>query len=136
MLEVLFCSGKILSMAGGKIINYNAAVWPHEMRSASILCKAGYTVEFKPSDNTHRSADMFLNGEEYELKSPEGRTIRCIERNIKRGLKQSQNIAIDSHRVKYLRDASIVSYLKNNKSRFAPVKKIIFISRKGEIIEI
>ena len=66
------------------IIPKNLNPWPHELRIARILCAGGYRVEFVPASNTAKMPDFWINGVEYELKSPISNKISAIERNLKR----------------------------------------------------
>ena len=106
------------------------------MRSAEALRAAGYKVEFISRDDINSSADAYVNGILFEFKSPEGRTIKCIENNLQKGLKQSKNIVIDSRRVKNVTDRSIENYLVERARRKRGIKRLIFINRKARAIDI
>lgn len=54
---------------GRVIIPAGRRPWPHELRVADILAMAGSVVEFIPESNT-KTADIYLDGVEYEIKSP------------------------------------------------------------------
>lgn len=120
--------GKIIIPAGRK-------PWPHEMRVASILAKAGFTVEFI-QESTIRSADILLNGVEFEIKSPFTSKLDKIERNIKRGLKQSNSIIIDSSRIKNMKDSVLLSFLIRKLKEQKQIDKLILITKRGEIVDI
>ena len=80
--------------------------WPHELRIANILAMAGHNIEFLPESNIS-TADILLDGIGYEMKSPFTNKPDKLERNIKRGLKQSKNIIFDSSRIKNMRDDNL-----------------------------
>ena len=88
--------GKIIIPGGRK-------PWPHKLRVANILAMAGHNIEFLPESNIN-TADFLLDGIAYELKSPFTNKSDKLERNIKRALKQSKNVILDSSRIKGLRD--------------------------------
>lgn len=73
--------------------------WPHELHTAKILALAGHYVEFLPEDNLH-SPDIYLDGVEFEIKSPETGKVSSLEQSIRTALRQSSNIIIDSSRMK------------------------------------
>ena len=116
------------------IIPKNLNPWPHELRIARILCAGGYRVEFVPASNTAKMPDFWINGVEYELKSPISNKISAIERNLKRASKQSLNIVFDSSRMKGLRDDIV---LREIKARFLAdriIKRVLFVNKKGKLI--
>ena len=133
----LFCGYHRLMPRGGKIIiRQDTNVWPHELTIAKALARVGYRVEFKLSDNTHRSADAYLNGTLFEFKSPISTNIRGIERNIKRGRKQSPNLVICSQRMKHIQDKSIINYLSTNRERLNGITRLLFVNKHGQVFDI
>lgn len=78
--------------------------WQHEIRVAQLLADAGYSIEFIPEQNLLKAADFKIDGIEFELKSPESSKLNAVERNLKRAVKQSQNIVFDSSRMAGLQD--------------------------------
>jgi hypothetical protein len=121
---------------GKIIIHQDTNVWPHELAIAKALSRFDYCVEFKPTDNTHRSADAYLNGTLFEFKSPIGTNVRSIERNIKRGRKQSSNLVISSQRMKDVQDRSIYNYLCANQERLSGISRLLFINKRGQVFDI
>jgi len=73
--------------------------WPHEMRVAEILSLAGHYIEFLEEGNLH-TADIKLDGIEYEIKSPESFNSNTFEHKLKDATKQSPNLIIDTSRMK------------------------------------
>lgn len=110
--------------------------WPHEEHSATALAKAGYTVKFIPANSTLRTADVFLNNTQFEMKAPCGHNIDCIERNLKRALAKCPNIVIDSCRMKNVTDRSICNVLANRLRKGRGLKRLIFVRRNGEVVDI
>ncbi len=120
----------------GKIIIPSGIVlWPHEMRVARILSNAGHKVEFIPKSHT-RTADILLNGVEFEIKSPEHFNPNTLEHMIRDALKQSANIIIDISRVKKIPSNQIQRFLIRQIYRNSRIKRMLMITKRGEIIDI
>lgn len=109
--------------------------WPHELRVAKILALAGHYVEFLPEGNLH-SPDIRLDGAGYEIKSPEAFNTNTFEHKIKDATKQSPNLIIDSSRIKKVRDDKIRNFLVGRVRKQKQIKKMLFVTKKGEIIDI
>ena len=120
----------------GKIVTpADANPWPHELRVAKILALAGHSVEFIPEENI-KTPDIYLDGTMYEFKSPITSNPKKIIRNVKRALEKCPNVVIDSSRVKGLRDDAIQRLLKNKVKDLAGLRSLLFINKKGQIIDI
>lgn len=109
--------------------------WPHEMRVAEILAMAGHYIEFLEESSLH-TADIRLDGIEYEIKSPESFNANTFEHKLKDATKQSPNLIIDSSRIKKVRDDKIRSFLVNQVKKQKQIKKMIFVTKQGRIIDI
>lgn len=110
---------------------------PHEIPTAMALADAGYNVRFIPSNTVSHMADIYLNNTIFEMKAPEGRNSGCIERNLRKALThQSCNIIIDSFRMKDIRDHSIQNFLAERLRHGHGIKRLIFVNRKREVIDI
>lgn len=121
--------GKIVIPAG-------VSPWPHEIRVAKILAAAGYTVEFIPERNIG-SADMYLDGVEFEIKSPKTNNTNTIEHRIKDAVRnQSHNLIIDSSRIKNMTDYNFQTWLVNRCMVQPQIKKMLFVNKRGKIIDI
>ena len=119
---------------GKVVIPAGANPWPHEKRVAKILALAGYYVEFIPETNTG-TPDIYLGRTLYEIKSPISDKVDAIERNITRALKKSPNIIFDSSRMK-VRDKQVMRELIKRRRAGKGLKKLLFINKKGMIIDI
>lgn len=117
------------------IIPAGVAPWPHELRVARILSLAGHVVEFLPPSRT-KTADILLDGVEFEMKSPITSNPKKIIRNIKRALQQSRNVIIDSARIKGMRDDILRRLLINRAKDQKMLKKLLFVTKQGQIIDI
>ena len=109
--------------------------WPHEMQVAELLALSGYYVEFLEESSLH-TADIRLDGVEFEIKSPESFNSNTFEHKLKDATKQSPNLVIDSSRIKKVRDAKIRSFLVNQAKKQKQIKKMLFITKQGRIIDI
>ena len=123
----------------GKIIrDPHINVWPHEMRTAEALADAGHTVEFVKRNEGLRqtSADLLIDGVIWEMKAPKSGSHKAIERNLRRAANQSTHVIIDSRRMKNTKDDIVERELRKGLSQVAAIKAILFINRKGEVIDI
>ena len=94
-------------------------------------------LKFIPRHNSLRTADAYIENTMFEFKSPEGSTIKCIENNLQKALRyQSRNIVMDSYRVKMVQDRSIRNYLVTRMRQKRGIKRLFFVNRAGEVIDI
>ncbi|MDO4526792.1 MAG: hypothetical protein Q4B87_01735 [Candidatus Saccharibacteria bacterium] len=120
----------------GKVVTpATANPWPHEERVAKILALAGHYVEFIP-ETSIKTPDIILDNTRYEIKSPITDNPKKIVRNVKRALEKSPNVIIDSSRVKGLKDSDIQRLLISKAKDLPTLKKLIFINKRGQIIDI
>ncbi len=113
----------------------DANPWPHKQKVAKILALAGHNIEFLPESNIN-TADILLDGIEYEMKSPFTNKPDKLERNIKRGLRQSKNIIFDSSRIKNMRDDNLRRFLARKAKEQKQIGELILITKRGQIIDI
>lgn len=130
----------LLGMAKSKgkiIIEPGLNIWPHELKTAEALANAGYTVKFiRKSEADHeKTPDVLIDGEPWEMKAPNGSLMKRVEKNIRRGLAQSSNIAFDSRRLKNIPDLAIERELRTCAyGRVKKLKHLIFVNRKGNVM--
>ena len=121
---------------GNVIIPAQANPWPHEIRVAKILALAGHEVIFIP-EGTIGSADIYLDGVIYEIKSPKTRNTNTIEHRLKEAIRrQSCNLIVDSSRLKGMSDRNLQNWLIDRCKRQPQIKKMIFLNKNGQIIDI
>lgn len=114
----------------------NTHPWPHEERVADILALAGHAVEFIP-EGTIGTADIYLDGVIYEIKSPKTRNTNTIEHRLKDAIRnQSYNLIIDSSRIKDMPDPVFQNWLIKRCRLQPQIKNMLFINKKGQIIDI
>lgn len=123
---------------GEMIIPAGSNIWPHELLTANALVSGGYVVEFLGISNRQhlKSPDILLDGRPWEIKSPKADKLSAIERNLKRASKQCGNIIIDSYRMSKVHDASIQKLLMQKYKQQKSIKRLLFINRKREVIDI
>ena len=120
----------------GKVVTpATANPWPHEERVAKILALAGHYVEFIPETSV-KTPDIILDNTRYEIKSPITNNPKKIVRNVKRALEKCPNVVIDSSRIKGLKDSDIHRLLINKAKDLPTLKNLIFINKRGQIIDI
>ena len=124
-----------IEQKGRVVIPGGVCPWPHELRIANILALAGYAVEFLPKANT-KTADIMLDGMAFEIKSPRSANSNTLEHMLKRALKQSCNIIVDTSRMRNVRDDSTRRFLVNQVKMRRQIKKLLMISKRGQIIDI
>ena len=110
---------------------------PHEEITAQALAHAGYNIRFIPSSKVIGRADCYINDTIFEIKSPEGKGIRCIERNLRKAASyQSTNIIVDSFRIKNLDDKSIEHFLLQQLRKRHGIQRLLFVNRHRQTIDI
>ena len=120
---------------GEVIIPAGANPWPHEQKVAKLLALAGHYVEFIPETNL-KTPDIYLDNTIFEIKSPITNSPKKVIRNVKRALEKSPNVIIDSSRIKGLNDEAIQRTLKNKVKDLPGLKNLLFINKRGQIIDI
>lgn len=83
-----------------------------------------------------KTADILLDGAAYEIKSPKSVNSNTLEHILKKALKQSSNIIIDTLRMKNAHDDNTRRFLINQVRIRKQIKKLIMISKQGQIIDI
>lgn len=123
----------------GKIVHDpHINVWPHERKTAEALADAGYTVEFikRSEEKRQTSADLLIDGVVWEMKAPKSGTHKAIDRNLRRATGQASHVIIDSRRMKNAKDEVVERELRKGLSQVKAIKAILFVNRKGEVIDI
>lgn len=121
---------------GEVIIPATANPWPHEVEVAKILARAGHKVRFIP-EGLIGTADIYLDGIIFEIKSPRSNKTGTIERRIKEAIRaQSRNIIISSARVKNFPDHQLKNWLIRKCKEQPQIKRMIFVDKRGKIIDI
>ena len=120
------------------IIPNHCKPWPHELKMAQYLVRAGFSVEFliKSEVRYQKTADCLIDSEPWEFKSPRSDNLQCIHRNLTRGKNQSVNICFSSIRMKHVPDDAIIRELRTQVLKVSGISRLKFISRNGSIVDI
>lgn len=110
--------------------------WWHELKAARILSLAGHNIEFLVESDDNKSPDILLDGIDFEIKSPKSGVANSIEHNLKKALKQSNNIIFSTIRMKDARDDNVRRYLIRQAKSRKQIKRLIMITKRGQIIDI
>ena len=123
--------GHIISQAG---VN----VWPHELKTAQAFTAIGKDVEFIRRSEEQRvtSADAVIDGLVWEMKAPTADNLKAVERNLKRGRWQSENIIFDCRRMKKVPDAAIEREVRKQAFAVPRIKRLRYVNKHGQIIDI
>lgn len=113
-------------------------VWPHERKTAEALCSAGYTVEFvrKSEVDGESTADVIINGVAWEMKAPNSSSMKAVQRNMHKALKQSRYVIIDSRRMKGIPGEAIEREVRSLAPKFKSLRGLLFVNRRGEVLDI
>ena len=113
-------------------------VWPHEYRTAVALSRAGFNVTFikKSDEDREKTPDLLIDGQLWEMKAPKASNARAIDRNLRRALRQSRRIIIDSRRMKDLPDATVERELRKHARDMRSIERLVFVNHRGEVIDI
>jgi hypothetical protein len=123
---------------GKIIIPSDVNIWQHEEATAKVLSGAGHVVEFirKSERIRETTADVLIDGEKWEMKSPTSSKASSIEKNLKKASKQSDKVVFDCRRMKRTPDDAIERELKTKSLINKSLSKVKFINRHGKIIDI
>lgn len=129
-----------MSKQQGKIIIApNLNVWPHELKTAEALARAGYTVEFirRSEEQRAKSADVLINGSLWEMKAPTSSNMKAVEKNLRKATKQATYVIFDCRRMKSVPENAIEREIRICVSkRIKTLKSVLFVNRKGQVIDI
>ena len=123
---------------GKIIIGPGLNVWPHELRTAEALARAGHTVEFvRKSEVDHqRTPDVLIDGVPFEMKAPKSGRIDMIHKNVRRALRQANCVVFDSRRMKVLPDRAIERELRARAEEARSLRRLLYINRHGKVVNI
>ena len=109
--------------------------WQHELRVAELLALEGHYVEFL-KEGLLASADIRLDGIEFEIKSPERFNPNTFEHTIRDAIKQSANIIVDTSRMKRVRDCQVQRFLIGQVYKNTRIKRLIMVTKQGKVVDI
>ena len=106
-----------------------------EFETAKYLAEKGKNIVFiRPSSipNQHRP-DILMDGLEWEIKCPKGKSRRTIENNKRKAIMQSHNIIFDLRHIKLSEDKSIAK-LEHEFKINTRLKKIYIIKKDWTLL--
>ena len=106
-----------------------------EFETAKYLAEKGKNIVFiRPSSipNQHRP-EILMDGIEWEIKCPKGKSQRTIENNMRKAIMQSCFIIFDLRSIK-LSEKQCISLLEKQFHSRSKVKKLLIIKKNGELI--
>ncbi len=106
-----------------------------EFETAKYLAEKGKDIVFiRPSSipNQHRP-DILMDGLEWEIKCPKGKSRRTIENNMRKAIMQSHNIIFDLRHIKLSEDKSIAK-LEHEFKINTRLKKIYIIKKDWTLL--
>ncbi|MDR1291804.1 MAG: hypothetical protein LBJ91_00190 [Clostridiales Family XIII bacterium] len=110
----------------------------HEVDAAWILARHyDCEVSFLKATDSYKikSPDISINQIPWEIKSPQGKSKYTVRRQLGRASKQSKYIVFDGRRTS-LPDNVLVSRIRDEWKERRSIKRIIFINKSAEVLEI
>lgn len=126
------------SRAGKIIIPPDVNVRPHEIETARALARSGLTVEFiRRSEGQHAaSADLLIDGDEWEMKAPTSSSMKALQRNLHKALHQSSRVIIDVRRMKGIPSHAMERELRVLTGKFRSLVQLKMVDRRGNVLDI
>lgn len=108
------------------------------METAKALALAGYDIVFvdRPGKQGERVADILMDGDTWEMKSPRSDSLKAIEGNVKRARNQSPCVVLDSRRMRKVPDAAIERELRRCAKTIKGIRRLLFVGRHGSVTTI
>lgn len=96
---------------GQIVIPAGIDIWHHELVTAQALAESGRTVEFlrRIDGNRVSTPDIIVEGVVWEMKAPESKDVKSLQRVLRRAARQSPNVIVDTFRMKGVSDAEAES---------------------------
>lgn len=109
----------------------------HELDTARFFAERGHDIEFIPPSNSPNihMPDIIMDGVEWEIKCPLGKSKRTIENNFRKATKQSKNIIFDLRRV-HLTESVCIAQIKKEASVRPYIKRLLIIKRSLELVDL
>ncbi len=130
-------SGKKNSKKQGALTTNGVVMEAHEYATINILLKEGIDVELVEKSRTphNSSPDIMMLGMFWEIKSPNGKTTRCVEHALRRATHQSSNIIIDLRRIS-IADPTLITFVSKQFFNLRSVRNLWIITKKMEIAKL
>lgn len=123
-------------MKRGKITPNGVVLQTHENAAVVFLTDQGYDVELLPplQRKGARTPDIRMNGLDWEIKCPVGRSANTIKRAFKTALRQSKNIIFDLRNSK-MSDRTNIMKLEKEFTDIKSVKRLLVITKSRKILD-
>ena len=120
----------------GKIIPNGVSLEKHENETVVFFTELGYDVELIPPSNSPKvkTPDFIMDGSEWEMKSPCGKSKVSLEHMVKRATKQSENIVIDLARSK-MDEGIAVREIERCFAQISLCRKLKIITKSRKLVE-
>ncbi|MBQ8151859.1 MAG: hypothetical protein IJ070_03735 [Firmicutes bacterium] len=107
----------------------------HEYDTARYFADRGHDVTFIPPNNSPKmhTPDFAMDGLDWEVKCPQGKSKRTIENNFRHAMLQSENIIFDLRRSNLSEDKSVAE-LEHRFAQKRNVKRLLVIKRNGALL--
>ena len=107
----------------------------HEYETARYFAKRGFDVRFiGPHYNLGvKNADFVMDNKIWEVKSPIGSSERTYEDNLRKAIKQSENVIFDLRRLKYVDEIKCLRVLDRYK-KLTDLKNLLIIKKDGRLL--
>lgn len=125
-----------MAIREGKVTILDGAhPWPHELNAANALAATGHSVVFLPETKGKlvKSADIEMDGNLWEIKSPESSSLKALQKNLRKALHQSSRVVIDARRMKGVSDLAAERELIKLAKEFRSLKRLILIKSSGTV---
>ena len=108
-----------------------------EFETAKYFSERGKNIIFlRPSSIPHQHRpDILMDGIEWEIKCPIGKSKRTIENNMRKAITQSSFIIFDLRFIK-LSEKQCISRLEEQFYSRTKLRKLLIIKKNGELIEL
>lgn len=107
----------------------------HEYETAKFFANRGFDVAFIGPHYNYgvKNADFIMNNMVWETKSPVGSSARTYEDNLRKAIKQSENVIFDLRRLKEQDEVKCIKVLKRN-LYLKGLKRLLIIQKDGRLL--
>ncbi len=123
-------------MRKGIIIPNGVVLETHEIATVVFLTEQGFDIELIPPKQLKgaRTPDIRMNGLEWEMKAPIGKSTHTIKRAFKSAIRQSENIIFDVRNSSF-NDEVNLSKLDKEFGDIKKVKRLLVITKAHGLVE-
>ena len=120
----------------GKITPNGVVLHEHENACVVFFTQQGFDVELLPpvQRKNARTPDIRMNGLDWEIKCPTGKSANTIKRAFKTALRQSKNIVFDLRNSK-MPDKANIAKLEKEFADIKSARHLIIITKSRKMID-